>query len=219
MLVLANSEVDGVEMDILVDTGAERSIMSSTGYTHDSQTEAHTILEASDTVFDGIGGRKESYGLATFTYRVGDRVFKHPMNVIDMTDIDAILGMDMLTFIGASINVRSGLMTFDDGGSIQLSKHMRNYSATMCVDNPIRLKAMQARVISTTPMAGMGILEGTSQGIVEPMDPLFKEYGLITATAVVHKARGRILIYIMNPNTYDLILPKGHPCGYFSANF
>ena len=85
-------------------------------------------------------------GKATFTYRVGDRVFKHPMNVIDMTDLDAILGMDMLTFIGASINVRSGLMTFDDGGAIQLSKHMRNYSATMCVDSPIRLKAMQARV-------------------------------------------------------------------------
>ena len=115
------TEVDGVEMDILVDTGAERSIMSERMYSR-LPTEAHTPLEASDAVFDGIGGRKESYGLATFTYRVGDRVFKHPMNVIDMTDLDAILGMDMLTFIGASINVRSGLMTFDDGGYIQLSQ-------------------------------------------------------------------------------------------------
>ena len=94
-------------------------------------------------------------------------------------------------------------------------KYMRNYSATMCVDSPIRLKAMQARVISTQPLAGMGLLDGTSQGIVEPLDLLFKEYGLITSTSVVRKVRGRILIYIMNPNTYDLILPKDTPVATF----
>ena len=52
------TKVGDVEMDILVDTGAELSIMSSKMYSQ-LPAKSHTILEDSDAFFDGIGGRKE----------------------------------------------------------------------------------------------------------------------------------------------------------------
>ena len=62
-----------------------------------------------------------------------------------------------------------GILTFDNGAVVKLSKHMSNISATMCVDNPIRLRAQQAKVVSTQPLAGIGLLAGVTHGIVEPL--------------------------------------------------
>ena len=79
---------------------------------------------------------------------------------------------------------------------------MHNFSAYMCVDNPLWLRARQAKVVSTAPVARTELLAGISQGIVEPLEVLYRDYGLVIATSLVHKVEGRILVYVMNPNAH-----------------
>ena len=132
------------------------------------------------------------------------------MNITDLKGLDAILGMDMLECMGATIDVVNGTLTFHDGEMIKLIRHI-DRSAHLCCEDQVRLKAMQARVVTTRPMAGTTLPDDMDQGIVEPLDSLFKENGLITATSLVRRVRGRFMVYIMNPNTFDLMLPKNMP--------
>ena len=110
--------------------------------------DTHTTPVPSKTVFHGIGGDQKSYGIADFTYHVGQKQLITSMNITDLKGLDAILGMDMLECMGATIDVVKGTLTFHDGEMIQLIRHI-DHSAHLCCEDQVRLKAMQARVVTT----------------------------------------------------------------------
>ena len=67
------------------------------------------------TRFRGLGGTKQSQGIADFNFAIWDSELSIPLHVVELGQADLILGMDLLAGYVSQLELTKGLMTLTNG--------------------------------------------------------------------------------------------------------
>ena len=115
--------LEGIPVEMLIDTGATRSVISKPMYYRLPRVPR---LTPTNVRFKAVSGDfLGCIGVCHLTIKIGDRVFTHPFFVAETNEDVNIIGADLMVFANMIINMQHGSINFADqiGGPPVMCKH------------------------------------------------------------------------------------------------
>ncbi|KAH9106572.1 hypothetical protein LEN26_014520 [Aphanomyces euteiches] len=104
--------INGTKATTLIDTGATSSFISATFWHHLGQPP---LGKPKSSFVSADSSNLEMLGRATFKVRLAGRTVDFPFWIMSTALTDCIVGIDLLRYLGAVINLRDNTLTLDDG--------------------------------------------------------------------------------------------------------
>ena len=211
----ATIRINDIELEALVDSGAEKSLLSLDVFNIINH-EGRYSIHPSAVKFRGIGGAQASLGICSVDLTIGERVIDADLHVIPLENVDCILGMDTLKKQDISFHLGRGLFIFNDGTPLQLCKRAKMTGTKVVAASRKTIKAKSACFISAKIPDGLTDLIHAKEGLVEPLQCVYDSKGLVVSCSLVSKSGNACDVYVMNPTDKDVEIEAGYSIASFS---
>jgi len=197
--------VQGTELEWLVDTGCDFTILSGEAYYRIPTDKRPMLAPYHSHLGQADGAPMKVYGKADFQLDVGGNAFTHPV-IVAQCKPNGLLGIDFLRAHSMVLDMSDGSITYEGENLPSLIKgktHLR--CARVTVADTV-----------TIPAGSLTIVEGktsspTPEGdwMVEPLSRTPGGQPLLVGKSMTTGGRGRIPMQVMNPTQEDIVLYKG----------
>ena len=198
--------IEGVPVDLLVDTGAAVTVMNSTVWDEVSRKQPTKTLQATQRGLIGVQGKPlDVRGVAELTIQLCAEEFPTQVMVVDSLSSGAILGRDFLRVNNCLIDMEDNVLQFKRRGfALSLTSGERNQIARIAVTLKQPLHVPGSSEIDT--MGVVPVIAESHTWILER--PAERSAGMV-ARAVVTPQNRNVPVRICNPREEKITIPKG----------
>ena len=190
-------QVDGDVVTLLVDTGSSISIL------HRSIRDKSSSLKSSlDKIeFSAVtanGQPLDVMGSIMANVTAGALDMQHKFYIAGDINSDGILGLDLLSSLGASINLQNGTLDCQEGVKIPLSKRRRNIEVARVVIQEDTTIPPNHEVVFPASI-DLKYNPGEYEGFVEPDSTLSQKTGLLVGCVLANASKLQTPVRLLNP--------------------
>ncbi|KAH9113061.1 hypothetical protein LEN26_013195, partial [Aphanomyces euteiches] len=183
--------INGTKATTLIDTGATSSFISATFWHHLGQPP---LGKPKSSFVSADSSNLEMLGRGTFKVRLAGRTVDFPFWVMSTALTDCIVGIDLLRYLGAVINLRDKTLTLDDGDHLLTLDPLPESSKT------------QHHFGQATQ------LPRSTTILLEP-----SKHAPVHVAAALYKTQHTIFVEVINPSESPLVLDSATPIGTWTA--
>lgn len=196
-------ELEGVKVSLLVDTGADLTVVR-TGFFE--QLSAKKTLELKDVSLDMAvaDGRPLAFsGCGRLQLKVGSFAVEHEIWVADI-DVDALLGYDFLQRYNCTIDAGKGELTIR---GIQHDNIEKNFDGCRVVIAKTVVIPQESEKMVAARIPGMAGVEVPA--VVECNERFTERHGVMVAKILVDPSNELVPLRLMNPSNRPITLYEG----------
>ncbi len=201
--------ISGVEVDFLLDTGAECSIVNEGIWREIEKGDRKVALESvSSSLVLANGERMSVSGVFTSGLVLGGLNVEGSLMVAPIGDLNGVLGLDFLEKLGAVLDLAQGVLQIDDYTiTMHKTQNSKSLYCRICVEEMVTIPAnSEMSVVGKVPLDWE---QSCSVGILEPVESLPSSHGLLLARAVVCPSRGSVPLRLLNLNEDSVTIKAG----------
>ena len=207
----------GRNFEFLLDTGAECTLVHENIWKSFFSTgpEIPTLHCTSVSLHLANGETMRAAGEVVTDLTVGGLRGNGPIIVANIGSLQGVIGLDFLEKLGAQIDLKRGTLQIEDHMIVMHRKHASS-CCRIAVTESITIPA-QSEIESTgqikrksksaAPMSFLDI------GVVECLNTLPQQHGLLLARTIVHPNNGEVPLRIMNLSKKPVSICKGSTVG------
>ncbi|KAF0737753.1 hypothetical protein Ae201684_006247 [Aphanomyces euteiches] len=203
--------VNGTKATTLIDTGATSSFISATFWHHLGRP---TLTRPKSNFVSADSSNLEMLGRATFKVCIAGRTVDFPFWVMSTALTDCIVGIDLLRYLGAVINLRDNTLTLEDGDRLlsldplpesHTTQHPMGYALVATTTVP-------PRSVTWVPCQAGTDLPRSSTILLEP-----SKKTLLHVAAALYTTQPTIYVEVINPSESPIVLHTAAPIGTWTA--
>ena len=139
---------------------------------------------------------------------------QHKLYIARDINSDGILGLDLLSSLGASVNLQDGTLECREGVKISLSKRRRNIEVARVVLQEDTTVPPNHEVVFPATI-DLKYNPGEYEGFVEPDNTFLQKTGLLVGRVLANASKLQTPVRLLNPSTSEINLYKGMHIGSF----
>ncbi|KAH9138039.1 hypothetical protein AeRB84_017518, partial [Aphanomyces euteiches] len=204
--------VNGAKATTLIDTGATSSFISATFWHHLGRP---TLTRPKSNFVSADSSNLEMLGRATFKVCIAGRTVDFPFWVMSTAMTDCIVGIDLLRYLGAVINLRDNTLTLEDGDHLlsldplpesHTTQHPMGYALVATTTT------VPPRSVSWVPCQAGTDLPRSTTTLLEP-----SKKTLLHVAAALYTTQPTIYVEVINPSESPIVLDTAAPIGTWTA--
>lgn len=202
----ADVKVNNTSIDMLVDTGADVTLISSKLY-FDLGFKKSVLKPVSRKLTTADGDPMEILGMIIIPMLFSEQIIVHPVIVANLGELDGILGIDFLSQNKVSIDTANGVLRSPYFEEVIL--HKDNAGTETCA------RVHLTETVHIPPHSEMfvkgeiqGHYPGSLEGCIEPLDEFRGSDKLLMPKSVVKTAKSDVIFSVLNPTPDRKILKK-----------
>ena len=207
-------QIDGDVVTLLVDTGSSISILHHSIRDKNPSLKSSSLNKMEFSAVTANGQPLDVMGSIMVNVTAGVLDMQHKFYVAGDINSDGILGLDLLSSLGASINLQDGTLDCREGVKIPLSKRRRNIEIARIVVQEDTTIPPNHEVVFPASI-DLKYNPGEYEGFVEPNSTFSQKTGLLVGRVLANASKLQTPVRLLNPSTSEIKLYKGMHIGSF----
>ena len=198
----------------LVDTGSSISIIHHSIWDNSPSLKSSPLNKMEFSAVTANGQPLDVIGNIVANVTAGALDMQHKLYIARDINSDGILGLDLLSSLGASVNLQDGTLECREGVKISLSKRRRNIEVARVVLQDDTTVPPNHEVVFPATI-DLKYNPGEYEGFVEPNNTFSQKTGLLVGRVLANASKLQTPVRLLNPSTSEIKLYKGMHIGSF----
>ena len=202
-----NGVVVDCPFDWLIDTGAAPNVLDQAVYLKLPERHRPTLRQSSARLCAADGGVLQVHGETTLDLLLGNKLFRVPVMIADLGDVQGILGMEFLNREACLIDAFNGKLHFPDR-EVFLHRGATFQCCRVRLKESLEIQPDEERIICGQVDEDI-LCESRGVGVIEADPSFVLDSGLLVARALVDVKGATLKLTVGNLGDDPVIIPAG----------
>ena len=205
--------VEGVEVEMLVDSGSDVTLVDSRFYHSIPAYTKPRLVPSTCSLNTASGSAMSPEGEAKFQIKLDNQTWCYPVIVSKLGSTKVIIGNDFLTDNECLIDLRLGLLRIEDEKVLMRRERTAEFCCRVRLAEPVEIPpSHEVRLPGIIDKASEDC-NISKQGLVQPIESLMEETGLFMGTSLVDTSKTLVPVTLLNLGDKMKQLPRGMTIG------